>query len=411
MAIDMWSLGCILAELLTGFPLLPGEDEPDQLACIIEMLGMPPQRLLDKAKRARQFISTKGYPRYSGVSFNADGSLDLSGGLSRRGKFRGPPGSKKLKKALKGCEDPLFLDFIERCLEWDPELRMTPSRALRHAWLRRRLPRPPDPHQTSSGATSSTTSLANGSSVNSSTGAAVAQPSPVRVYQATTASSASVVKKQQQDQLSPAASEKMLAAKLELSNLPSLATQPAYQAGAALVPPGIVQGSGTMSLRTCPSGRDPSKHIACSCHHQHQQSQQYPKEWNQCINGDHRQCTEQLRKELRKLIADIPSLSVSHKINNINNAQQQHNDRRQLYTQFNVSETRDKLRAYPDKANSQCNSKALWDSLSLQDVKLHSNSSSHNSHSSHGSLSNVVSDRSLVDKDVWQGIRRYAAEM
>lgn len=144
MPIDMWSLGCILAELLTGFPLLPGEDEPDQLACIIELLGMPPARLLEKAKRARQFISTKGYPRYSGVSFNADGTVELSGGLSRRGKFRGPPGSKDLKRKLKGCDDPLFLDFIERCLEWDPELRITPSRALRHAWLRRRLPRPPD---------------------------------------------------------------------------------------------------------------------------------------------------------------------------------------------------------------------------------------------------------------------------
>lgn len=47
---------------------------------------------------------------------------------------------------------------------------------------------------------------------------------------------------------------------------------------------------------------------------------------------------------------------------------------------------------------------------SLQDVKQHSNGSSHDSHSSHGSLGSV-SDRSLVDKDVWQDIRRYAAEM
>ena len=71
------------------------------------------------------------------------GTVVLSGGLSRRGKPRGAPGSKDLKRALKGCDDPLFLDFIQRCLEWDPETRMTPSQALRHAWLRRRLPRPP----------------------------------------------------------------------------------------------------------------------------------------------------------------------------------------------------------------------------------------------------------------------------
>ncbi|XP_066157920.1 dual specificity tyrosine-phosphorylation-regulated kinase 2-like isoform X2 [Euwallacea fornicatus] len=137
MPIDMWSLGCILAELLTGFPLLPGEDEADQLACIMELLGMPPQKLLDQSKRAKNFISSKGIPRYCNCTTMGDG------GLSRRGKPRGPPGSKDLKRALKGCDDPLFLDFIQRCLEWDPDTRMTPAQALRHAWLRRRLPRPP----------------------------------------------------------------------------------------------------------------------------------------------------------------------------------------------------------------------------------------------------------------------------
>lgn len=77
------------------------------------------------------------------IKWFSTGTVVLSGGLSRRGKPRGPPGSKDLKRALKGCDDPLFLDFIQRCLEWDPDIRMTPGQALRHAWLRRRLPRPP----------------------------------------------------------------------------------------------------------------------------------------------------------------------------------------------------------------------------------------------------------------------------
>lgn len=142
MPIDMWSLGCILAELLTGYPLFPGEDEGDQLACIIEVLGMPSTKLLDSSKRARNFISSKGYPRYCTVTSGAEGQV-LTGGRSRRGKYRGPPGSKDLVTALKGCDDPLFLDFMKRCLDWDPSTRMTPPQALRHAWLRRRLPRPP----------------------------------------------------------------------------------------------------------------------------------------------------------------------------------------------------------------------------------------------------------------------------
>uniref|UniRef100_A0A8C4X361 dual-specificity kinase n=2 Tax=Erpetoichthys calabaricus TaxID=27687 RepID=A0A8C4X361_ERPCA len=150
MPIDMWSLGCILAELLTGYPLLPGEDEGDQLACMIELLGMPSQKLLDSSKRAKNFVSSKGYPRYCTVTTLPDNSVVLNGGRSRRGKLRGPPGSKEWVTALKGCDDPLFLDFLKQCLEWDPSLRMTPSQALRHPWLRRRLPKPPTGEKTSS---------------------------------------------------------------------------------------------------------------------------------------------------------------------------------------------------------------------------------------------------------------------
>lgn len=43
--------------------------------------------------------------------------------------------------ALKGCDDPLFLDFMKQCMEWDPADRMTPGQALKHPWLKRRLPK------------------------------------------------------------------------------------------------------------------------------------------------------------------------------------------------------------------------------------------------------------------------------
>merc|ERR1711970_1584421 len=174
-AIDMWSFGCILAELLTGYPLLPGEDEGDQLACMIELLGMPPQRLLDQSKRAKNFISSKGYPRYCTATTLPDGSTVLNGGRSRRGKPRGPPGSRELQTALKGCEDPLFTDFIRRCLEWDPATRMTPNAALRHAWLRRRLPRPPQENSDSPSGTLRTpnsSSSRNSSKMNTIAGSA-----------------------------------------------------------------------------------------------------------------------------------------------------------------------------------------------------------------------------------------------
>ncbi|CAO4374407.1 unnamed protein product [Caenorhabditis nigoni] len=143
MPIDMWSLGCILAELLTGYPLLPGEDENDQLALIIELLGMPPPKSLETAKRARTFITSKGYPRYCTATSMPDGSVVLAGARSKRGKMRGPPESRSWSTALKNMGDELFVDFLKRCLDWDPETRMTPAQALKHKWLRRRLPNPP----------------------------------------------------------------------------------------------------------------------------------------------------------------------------------------------------------------------------------------------------------------------------
>lgn len=50
------SLGCILAELYTGYPLFPGENEVEQLACIMEVLALPPHHLLIAASRRRLFF-------------------------------------------------------------------------------------------------------------------------------------------------------------------------------------------------------------------------------------------------------------------------------------------------------------------------------------------------------------------
>src|SRR5258708_28887957 len=64
MAIDMWSLGCILAELKTGFPIFPGENEQEQLSCIMEVLGLPDKDFVNRTSRKRLFFGThKSHPQ------------------------------------------------------------------------------------------------------------------------------------------------------------------------------------------------------------------------------------------------------------------------------------------------------------------------------------------------------------
>lgn len=96
-------IGCILAELYTGFPLFPGENEVEQLACIMEVLGLPPKVLISVARRRRLFFDSRDAPRCI---------------TNTKGRKRSP-GSKSLAHILH-CQDRYFIDFLQRCLEWLP---------------------------------------------------------------------------------------------------------------------------------------------------------------------------------------------------------------------------------------------------------------------------------------------------
>jgi len=52
----MWSFGCIIAELRTGRPLFPAVDENELLEFFVMMIGLPPQEMIDKAKKKNKFF-------------------------------------------------------------------------------------------------------------------------------------------------------------------------------------------------------------------------------------------------------------------------------------------------------------------------------------------------------------------
>lgn len=118
MPIDMWSLGCILAELFTGYPIFPGENEQEQLACIMEVFGPPEKHLIERSTRKKLFFDSLGKPRIT---------------VSSKGKRR-RPSSKTLAQSLKSDDDS-FTDFIARCLRWDPDRRIKPDEAMAHEFV------------------------------------------------------------------------------------------------------------------------------------------------------------------------------------------------------------------------------------------------------------------------------------
>ena len=118
-AIDMWSLGCILYELYVGFPLFAGEDEKEQMSCIMEVKGVPPRSLIVMATRRKVFFDDDYNPLLS----------PNSKGKTRR------PNTRSIAKLL-NCDDPLFVDFIDQCLTWKPEARLKPEDAFQHEWIK-----------------------------------------------------------------------------------------------------------------------------------------------------------------------------------------------------------------------------------------------------------------------------------
>ena len=116
-SIDMWSFGCILVELFTGYPIFPGESEAEQIQCMMEALGVPPASLLERATRKRLFFDGD-HPKITPNS---------------RGKVRFP-GKKPLKDILRKA-DTSFLMIVSACLEWDPLKRLTPEEAKKNEWF------------------------------------------------------------------------------------------------------------------------------------------------------------------------------------------------------------------------------------------------------------------------------------
>ncbi|XP_078733981.1 dual specificity tyrosine-phosphorylation-regulated kinase 2-like [Lampetra fluviatilis] len=114
-SVDMWSLGCVIAELVSGSKLFFGNR--DHIGRVIKVLGVPPLWMINSSGNQLITIDNQGRPIVKGKAI--------------------VPHSISLQTLLK-TKDKALLDFIQGCLEWDPVHRLTPEEALEHDWVQDR---------------------------------------------------------------------------------------------------------------------------------------------------------------------------------------------------------------------------------------------------------------------------------
>jgi len=116
--IDMWSFGCILAEMITGTPLFAGLNEIEQLAGIMEVCGQPPPDVFAEATQANKFFDARGC---------------FIGEVSR--PFA-EPGGVTLKAKMHRTSDDMLLDLVWACIQWEPHHRFTAEQAASDMWFK-----------------------------------------------------------------------------------------------------------------------------------------------------------------------------------------------------------------------------------------------------------------------------------
>nr|AWF73665.1 glycogen synthase kinase 3 [Heterostelium pallidum] len=105
-SIDVWSLGCVLAELLLGAPLFPGENGIDQLVEIIKVLGTPTKEQIHVMN-----------PYYSSFKFP---------------DIKANPWTKVFRAKDVPAE---AIDLISKILHYDPSARLKPTEICAHPFF------------------------------------------------------------------------------------------------------------------------------------------------------------------------------------------------------------------------------------------------------------------------------------
>uniref|UniRef100_A0A671YQL5 non-specific serine/threonine protein kinase n=1 Tax=Sparus aurata TaxID=8175 RepID=A0A671YQL5_SPAAU len=147
-AIDMWSLGCVIAELFLGWPLYPGASEYDQIRYISQTQGLPAEYLLSAGTKTNRFFNRETDSTYPLWRLKTPEDHEGETGIK----------SKEARKYIFNCLDDMaqvnmtsdlegsdmlaekadrreFIDLLTKMLTIDADKRITPIETLNHPFV------------------------------------------------------------------------------------------------------------------------------------------------------------------------------------------------------------------------------------------------------------------------------------
>ncbi|XP_048033950.1 homeodomain-interacting protein kinase 1 isoform X4 [Megalobrama amblycephala] len=146
-AIDMWSLGCVIAELFLGWPLYPGASEYDQIRYISQTQGLPAEYLLSAGTKTSRFFHRGPDSSYPLWRLKTPAEHEAEFGIK----------SKEARKYIFNCLDDMmqvnmtnlegtdvlaekadrreFIDLLKKMLTLDADKRITPTKTLNHPFV------------------------------------------------------------------------------------------------------------------------------------------------------------------------------------------------------------------------------------------------------------------------------------